>query len=80
MSSRDKIIVLHDTKTNRIHFTAQPLAGDDNNLWLDVTDSVFATIERHMVKAGIANNVTLLTSLRQCGACCDLEVLFNKAA
>lgn len=76
---RNSVVVIHDPVKGAIHFCETSLQGEDR--WFPfVGDSndLFGKIEQLMVDNAIANNVTSVEALRQCGKCLEYTVVYNE--
>lgn len=76
------VIILSRIKGQRaIHFTEQPLAGQDNNVWFPIgNEDLFRAIENIMVVNNQACNLTLVRRIRDISdTCYDYEVTYNLA-
>lgn len=76
------VVILSRIKGQRaIHFTEQPLAGSDNNVWFPIgNEDLFRAIENIMVMNNQACNLTLIQQIREISdSCYDYEVTYNLA-
>lgn len=66
-----------------IHFTAQPMAGSNHNLWFPLSPIVekhFEEIERILAVNNIAHNVASIETVRIISTICkDVSIKYNKA-
>ncbi|MCF6256188.1 MAG: hypothetical protein L3K25_07785 [Gammaproteobacteria bacterium] len=77
------VIILSMIKGQRsVHFTEQPLAGQDNNVWFPIgNEDLFRAIENIMVVNNQACNLTVVTRIRDISDTChDYEVIYNTSA
>ena len=72
------IIVLPNIKM--FHFTEKTLTGIRNEAWYPYAEGkLFEYVEKYLVDAGVAHNVTRLDEKQRCGQSIDYAVTFNAA-
>jgi len=82
MRKRTVIILAKLQGERAIHFTERPLAGADNDTWFKIgNQELFTAIENILIEKRIANNLTLVTELRQNGNdSFDYTITYNPIA
>lgn len=76
--SRQKIMIIVDTKRDAIHFCETKLQGDD--IWFDLNELPLSHrgVENIMTLNNVAANVVGLKLIRKCGVCEDWQVIYNE--
>ncbi|HEB56632.1 MAG TPA: hypothetical protein ENI98_10075 [Gammaproteobacteria bacterium] len=77
---KNTVVILSSIKGQRaIHFTEQPLAGRDHNVWFPIgNEDLFRAIENIMVINNQACNLTLVRCIRDISDIChDYDVTYN---
>lgn len=80
--ARADLVINVSVKNQAVHFCETKLAGEDHNLWFPLPlvegADLFSMVEDIMVLNGIANNITEVKELRQCGDHIDFQVIYNE--
>ena len=80
MSNRAKMTIIVIPSIRMFHFTDMRLAGLRNDAWYSYQEEqLFQYVEKNLVHAGIAHNVTLLEETVRNGNSIDYVVTYNKA-
>ena len=79
MACEKSTVVLFQVVGNsrKIHFTQQPLAGDDHDNWIDIgKQDVYQAISSLMSVNKLAHSIVSVNELRKCGLTTDLNVTY----
>jgi hypothetical protein len=78
---RKSMVIIVNPQIKMFHFTHNALAGISNEAWYPyANDKLFEYVEQYLVIAGVANNVTSLDKVMECGLTIDYRVTYNAAA
>jgi hypothetical protein len=79
MTTRKKMAIIVLPHIKMFHFTQSVLAGIRNEAWYPYTEGkLFEYVEKYLVHADVAANVTRIDKIQQCGQSIDYLVTFNE--
>lgn len=79
MRKKMVVIVARVNGLRSVHFTKQPISGENNNLWIPIYDAdLFRAVENILIANNVAHNLVCMSQLRMnCEDSYDYEALYN---
>ncbi|MCQ8822316.1 hypothetical protein NQT65_19170 [Pseudoalteromonas agarivorans] len=80
MSARKTMTIIVLPNIKMFHFTEKTLVGIRNEAWYPYSEGrLFEYVEKYLVDAGVAHNITRLDERQRCGQSVDYVVTYNVA-